>query len=226
MKKTLALAMCLAAVPLTVQAEPLQQYRIAIVGLRQPVFGRHLAHVLKDPSVPVKLVAIAEPVPELVAEARRRGATDIPIHADYTQDAGRGETRHRVRFPREQPPPVSESGPAPAGSDKAERPRRHVRMGIESVSRGARGGEDRRGEEGNAETTRASHGATAVLALCAGATSQEAALVANLVASITIQQLATTGMATPPQLGPRLEMWRSQISEEPRCDSRPTTSRT
>jgi sugar/nucleoside kinase (ribokinase family) len=52
--------------------------------------------------------------------------------------------------------------------------------------------------------------AGAVLALCAGATLHEAALVANLVASITIQQLATTGTASPPQLGPRLEMWRRQ----------------
>lgn len=52
--------------------------------------------------------------------------------------------------------------------------------------------------------------AGAVLALCAGATLEEAALVANLVASITIQQLATTGTAAPSQLGPRLEAWRSQ----------------
>jgi sugar/nucleoside kinase (ribokinase family) len=52
--------------------------------------------------------------------------------------------------------------------------------------------------------------AGAVLSLCAGASLEEAALVANLVASITVQQLATTGTASPAQLGPRLEMWRSQ----------------
>ncbi len=52
--------------------------------------------------------------------------------------------------------------------------------------------------------------AGAVLALCTGAGLHEAALVANLVASITVQQLATTGSASPTQLGPRLEMWRSQ----------------
>jgi bifunctional ADP-heptose synthase (sugar kinase/adenylyltransferase) len=52
--------------------------------------------------------------------------------------------------------------------------------------------------------------AGAVLALCAGANLQEAALLANLVASITVQQLATTGTASPNQLVPRLEMWRSQ----------------
>ena len=52
--------------------------------------------------------------------------------------------------------------------------------------------------------------AGAVLALCAGATPPEAALVADLVASITVQQLATTGTASPAELGPRLEMWLSQ----------------
>ncbi|MGD8240406.1 MAG: PfkB family carbohydrate kinase, partial [Armatimonadota bacterium] len=39
-----------------------------------------------------------------------------------------------------------------------------------------------------------------VLSLCAGATPEEAALVANLVASITIQQLGTTGTASPEQV--------------------------
>jgi bifunctional ADP-heptose synthase (sugar kinase/adenylyltransferase) len=52
--------------------------------------------------------------------------------------------------------------------------------------------------------------AGAVLALCARAALEEAALVANLVASITVQQLATTGTAKPEQLGPRLEVWRGQ----------------
>jgi bifunctional ADP-heptose synthase (sugar kinase/adenylyltransferase) len=52
--------------------------------------------------------------------------------------------------------------------------------------------------------------AGAVLALCAGATPVEAALVANLVASITVQQLATTGTAGPAELGPRLETWLTQ----------------
>jgi bifunctional ADP-heptose synthase (sugar kinase/adenylyltransferase) len=56
--------------------------------------------------------------------------------------------------------------------------------------------------------------AGAVLALCAGASPPEAALVANLVASITVQQLATTGTASPGELGPRLEMWRAQAGKE------------
>jgi bifunctional ADP-heptose synthase (sugar kinase/adenylyltransferase) len=52
--------------------------------------------------------------------------------------------------------------------------------------------------------------AGAVLALCAGASPAEAALVANLVASITVQQLAVTGTARPEELVPRLEMWLGQ----------------
>lgn len=52
--------------------------------------------------------------------------------------------------------------------------------------------------------------AGAVLALCAGASWPEAALIGCLVASITVQQLATTGTATPEQVVKRLEMWREQ----------------
>ena len=47
-------------------------------------------------------------------------------------------------------------------------------------------------------------------ALAAGATLPEAALVGNLVASITVQQLATTGTARPEELLPRLAMWQGQ----------------
>jgi len=42
--------------------------------------------------------------------------------------------------------------------------------------------------------------AAIVTALCAGATPVEAAEIANLVASITIQQLGTTGTATREQV--------------------------
>ena len=52
--------------------------------------------------------------------------------------------------------------------------------------------------------------AAAVAALAVGATLPEAALVGNLVASITVQQLATTGTASTEQLFERLELWRSQ----------------
>jgi len=44
-----------------------------------------------------------------------------------------------------------------------------------------------------------------VLALCAGATPGEAALVGNLVASITIQQIGTTGTASPAQVLARFQ---------------------
>jgi len=52
--------------------------------------------------------------------------------------------------------------------------------------------------------------AAAVLALAAGASFPEAALVGNLVASITIQQLAVTGTASPEQLRRQLQTWLAQ----------------
>jgi len=70
--------------------------------------------------------------------------------------------------------------------------------------------------EGPIDPTGAGDSATAgtVLALAAGATLPEAALVGNLVASITVQQLATTGVARPGQLPPRLAMWLDQLVQE------------
>ena len=41
----------------------------------------------------------------------------------------------------------------------------------------------------------------------------EAAVSGNLVASITVQQLATTGNARPDELGPRLALWHKQTGE-------------
>ena len=70
--------------------------------------------------------------------------------------------------------------------------------------------------EGPTDPTGAGDSVTAgaVLALAAGAELPEAALVGNLVASITIGQLATTGTARPDELPPRLEMWLSQRNQE------------
>jgi sugar/nucleoside kinase (ribokinase family) len=51
--------------------------------------------------------------------------------------------------------------------------------------------------------------AGAVLALCAGATLPEAALVGNLVAAITIRQIGTTGTAHPDQLAAALDDWHA-----------------
>ena len=50
--------------------------------------------------------------------------------------------------------------------------------------------------------------AGAVLALAAGASLEEAALVGNLVASVTVRQLATTGTARPEELYAALDLWR------------------
>lgn len=65
---------------------------------------------------------------------------------------------------------------------------------------------------GETDTTGAGDSATAgcVLALCAGASYVEAAVIGNLVASITVQQLATTGTANPDELVPRLQLWHEQ----------------
>jgi sugar/nucleoside kinase (ribokinase family) len=52
--------------------------------------------------------------------------------------------------------------------------------------------------------------AGAVMALCSGATPAEAALIANLVASITVQQLGTTGSASPDQVRAALKIWHEQ----------------
>jgi sugar/nucleoside kinase (ribokinase family) len=52
--------------------------------------------------------------------------------------------------------------------------------------------------------------AGAVLTLASVGTPAEAALVGNLVASITVQQLGTTGTASPQQVLDRLELWRQQ----------------
>jgi bifunctional ADP-heptose synthase (sugar kinase/adenylyltransferase) len=52
--------------------------------------------------------------------------------------------------------------------------------------------------------------AGAVLALAAGASRAEAALLGNLVASVTVRQLATTGTASPADLPPALNLWTAQ----------------
>ncbi len=52
--------------------------------------------------------------------------------------------------------------------------------------------------------------AGAVLALTSGATPAEAALVANLVASVTVRQLGTTGTAKPAELREALTQWQAQ----------------
>ncbi len=55
-----------------------------------------------------------------------------------------------------------------------------------------------------------SFSAAAVLALAAGASRSEAALVGNLAASITVKKLATTGTASSKELQQALSTWREQ----------------
>lgn len=52
-----------------------------------------------------------------------------------------------------------------------------------------------------------------MMALCAGASLTEAAVVGNLVASITVQQLGTTGTATPAQVRARFREYQELYSE-------------
>ncbi|MCU0959815.1 MAG: PfkB family carbohydrate kinase [Pirellulaceae bacterium] len=74
--------------------------------------------------------------------------------------------------------------------------------------------------DGELDPTGAGDSATAgsVLALCAGARLPEAALVGNLVASLTIVQLGTTGVARPDQLADRLRLWQGQQLARDRDD--------
>ncbi|HUW41682.1 MAG TPA: PfkB family carbohydrate kinase [Rectinemataceae bacterium] len=66
--------------------------------------------------------------------------------------------------------------------------------------------------EGSVDPTGAgdSFTAGAVLALAAGATLREAALVGNLVASVTVRRLGTTGTASSDDLFPALRLWKEQ----------------
>ncbi len=70
--------------------------------------------------------------------------------------------------------------------------------------------------QGPIDPTGAGDSATAgaVIALCAGASLPEAAVIGNLVASITVQQIGTTGVARPEQLADRLDLWHKQRKDE------------
>ncbi|MFC1574008.1 bifunctional heptose 7-phosphate kinase/heptose 1-phosphate adenyltransferase [Candidatus Latescibacterota bacterium] len=66
--------------------------------------------------------------------------------------------------------------------------------------------------DGELDTTGAGDSAAGgiVLALSSGATEVEAAIIGNLAASITAEQLDTTGTATPEELVSRCAVWKSQ----------------
>ena len=60
-----------------------QEYKIAVVGMVHSHIWGHLDKMVKGQ--PAKLVGIAETVPELIAEAKRRGAPESVFFADYNK---------------------------------------------------------------------------------------------------------------------------------------------
>jgi predicted dehydrogenase len=76
----LLLAGCLCAAALPAQA---QQYKMAVVGLVHSHVWGHLQTMLKGEKV--QLVGIAEKNPELIAEAKKRGASNIAFFDDYSR---------------------------------------------------------------------------------------------------------------------------------------------
>jgi predicted dehydrogenase len=68
--------LCRAALPAAAQ-----DYKIAVIGLTPAHVWGHLPEMTKSDSV--KLVGIAEPIAELVTEARRRVGDAVPIYSDY-----------------------------------------------------------------------------------------------------------------------------------------------
>jgi predicted dehydrogenase len=76
-KRLVFALLTLAAIPAMAQ----QQYKVAIIGLVHSHYGTNLPRILKNPDV--KLVGIAETIPDLVAEARKMGASDVPFFDDY-----------------------------------------------------------------------------------------------------------------------------------------------
>jgi predicted dehydrogenase len=70
--------LCLSAFPAAAQ-----EYKMAVVGLVHSHVWGHLQTMVKGEKV--QLVGIAERNPELVAEAKKRGATNVKFYDDYNQ---------------------------------------------------------------------------------------------------------------------------------------------
>jgi predicted dehydrogenase len=65
-------------------ARPLRaasEYRMAVIGMVHSHVWGHLGPMLKGEHA--SLVGIAETIPDLVAEAKKRGATGVPFFDDY-----------------------------------------------------------------------------------------------------------------------------------------------
>ena len=58
-----------------------QDYKLAIIGLMHAHVWNHLKPMMEAKDV--KLVGIAETNPDLIAEAKKRGAGDVPVFPDY-----------------------------------------------------------------------------------------------------------------------------------------------
>lgn len=72
----LAATLLVAALPAAAQ-----QYKIAVIGLVHAHYSGYLPGMAK--SANVKLVGVAETIPDLVAEAKQRGAAGVPFFDDY-----------------------------------------------------------------------------------------------------------------------------------------------
>jgi len=75
-KSLIAAFLCLTALPAMAQT-----YKIAVIGLVHSHYGGYLPRMAQ--SQQVKLVGIAETIPDLIAEAKKRGAADVPFFDDY-----------------------------------------------------------------------------------------------------------------------------------------------
>lgn len=78
MKKFCALVLFAASLPAAAQ-----QYKMAVIGLVHSHVWGHLKTMVKGDQV--KLVGIAETNPELIAEAKKRGASGVTFFNDYKQ---------------------------------------------------------------------------------------------------------------------------------------------
>ena len=81
-KSLIAAFFCLTALPVMAPLPArAQTYKIAVVGLVHSHYGGYLPRMAQ--SQQVKLVGIAETLPDLVAEAKQRGAANVPFYDDY-----------------------------------------------------------------------------------------------------------------------------------------------
>jgi len=81
-KSLIAAFFCLTTLPVMAPLPALAQtYKIAVIGLVHAHYGGYLPRMAQ--SQQVKLVGIAETIPDLVAEAKQRGAANVPFYDDY-----------------------------------------------------------------------------------------------------------------------------------------------